>query len=138
MPRAPGSKGRAARRPRAAWPTSPGSTTRARRIGCCRPARRPPPLQARYLSGLYPLAEMGRLLRRQAAHVGMEQAELWVALTDGGSGLEAFCQKNFNRPDLVVILDFYHAADYLKKLAKALHPQDEEQARGKRSSGAGC
>jgi hypothetical protein len=40
----------------------------------------------------------------------MEQAELWVALTDGGTGLESFVQKNFNRPDLVVILDFYHAA----------------------------
>ena len=29
-----------------------------------------PPLQARYLSGLYQLAEMGPLLRRQAAQVG--------------------------------------------------------------------
>jgi hypothetical protein len=89
----------------------------------------PPPLQARYLSGLYPLAEMGPLLRRQAAQVGMERAELWVALTDGGHGLEAFCQRHFNRADLVVILDFYHAADYLKGLARALHPQDEDQAK---------
>ncbi len=40
-------------------------------------------------------------------------------------GLEAFMQKNFNRADLVPILDFYHAASYLEKLAKALHPQDE-------------
>lgn len=86
-------------------------------------------LQARYLSGLYPLAELGPLLRRQAAQVGMEGAELWVALTDGGSGLEPFCQQNFNRPDLVLILDFYHAASYLEKLAKALHPQQEEQAK---------
>ena len=88
-----------------------------------------PPLQARYLSGLYPLAELGTLLRRQAAHVGMEGAEVWVALTDGGNGLEEFCQQNFNRPDLVVILDFYHAADYLKELARALYPQEEEKAR---------
>jgi hypothetical protein len=89
----------------------------------------PPRLQARYLSGLYPLAELGGLVRRQAAHVGMEQAEVWIALTDGGNGLEEFCQQNFNRPDLVVILDFYHAADYLKKLARALHPQEEEKAK---------
>ena len=82
-------------------------------------------LQARYLSGLYALADMGPLLRRLGERVGMDKAEVWVALTDGGSGLEEFVQKNFNRPDLVVILDFYHAASYLEKLAKALHPQDE-------------
>jgi hypothetical protein len=93
------------------------------------PAGKTPPLQARYLSGLYPLAQMGSLLRRQAAHVGMEKADLWIALTDGGGGLESFAQQHFNRPDLVVILDFYHAADYLKELARALYPQQQEQAR---------
>jgi hypothetical protein len=92
------------------------------------PGKPPPVMQARYVAGLYPLAEMGPLLRRQAAQVGMEQADLWVALSDGGNGLEAFAQGNFNRADLVVILDFYHAASYLEKLAKALHPRDEGQA----------
>ena len=87
-----------------------------------------PPLRARYLAGLYPLAEVGPLLRRQAAQVGMDAAEVWVALTDGGSGLEDFAQKNFNRADLVLILDFYHAASYLEKLAKALHLTDDEAA----------
>src|SRR5262249_47843364 len=87
-----------------------------------------PALQARSVSGLYPLAEVGPLLRRQGAQVGMEAAELWVALTDGGSGLEGFARQNFNRADLVLILDFYHAASYLEKLAKALHPADEAQA----------
>jgi hypothetical protein len=89
----------------------------------------PPPLRARYLSGLYSLPELGPLLRRQAAHVGMGGAEVWVALTDGGSGLESFCRENFNRPDLVVILDFYHAASYLEGLARALHPKEEERAK---------
>jgi hypothetical protein len=71
---------------------------------------------------------MGPLMRRLAERVGMERSEVWVALTDGGSGLEAFCRKNFNRPDLVLILDFYHAASYLEALAKALHPQEEKAA----------
>jgi hypothetical protein len=93
-----------------------------------RPAGAAPAVQARYLAGLYPLADLGPLLRRQAAHVGMEAAEVWVALTDGGAGLEDFAQRNFNRPDLVLILDFYHAASYLEKLAHALHPADEAQA----------
>ena len=83
-------------------------------------------MQARYLSGLYALEEMGPLMRQMAARVGLEQAELWVVLTDGGAGLEEFARDNFNRPDLVLILDFYHAASYLEKLAKVLHPQDEK------------
>jgi hypothetical protein len=94
-----------------------------------RPPGKPPPcLQARYLAGLYQLGQMGQLMRGQAAQVGLEQAEVWVALTDGGSGLEEFVRTNFNRPDLVVILDFYHAASYLEELAKALHRTDEEAA----------
>jgi len=94
-----------------------------------RPPGKPPPcLQARYVSGLYSLEQLGPLLRRQAAGVGMERAEVWVALSDGGSGLEEFFRQNFNRSDLVVILDFWHAASYLEELARALHPADEVSA----------
>lgn len=96
--------------------------------GVAEPPKRPQ-LQARYRAGLYALEEMGPLMRRLGDRVGMEEAEVWVALTDGGGGLEEFVQKNFNREDLVLILDFYHAASYLEKLAQALHPQDEEAAR---------
>jgi Uncharacterised protein family (UPF0236) len=92
------------------------------------PGVAPPDMQARYHSGLYPLEELGPLLRRQAAQVGMEQAEVWVVLTDGGNGLESLLRGHFNRPDLVVILDFYHAAGYLETLAQALHPADEQAA----------
>lgn len=82
-------------------------------------------MQARYLAGLYDLDELGLQLRRQAGQVGMNQAEQWIGLSDGGNGLENFLGKNFPR-DLVVILDFWHAAEYLADLAKALHPADEE------------
>jgi hypothetical protein len=84
-------------------------------------------MQARYLSGLYPLAEMGPLLRRQGARVGMDQADVWIGLTDGGQGLEAFVKSNFPRVE-VVILDFWHAAEYLTRLAKVLHARDESRA----------
>lgn len=84
-------------------------------------------MRARYVSGLYPLAEMGPLLRTQGAAVGLDQAETWVALSDGGAGLEDFLQMNFPRVE-AVILDFFHAAEYLAKLAGALHPNDEDQA----------
>jgi hypothetical protein len=84
-------------------------------------------MRARYVSGLYPLAEMGPLLRRQGAQVGLDRAEVWVAITDGGVGLEDFVRENFPRVE-AVILDFYHAAEYLGKLATALHPHDEAAA----------
>jgi hypothetical protein len=81
-------------------------------------------MKARYISGLYPLAEMGPLLRRQAGQVDLDRAEVWIALCDGGSGLEDFVGVNFPRVE-AVILDFYHASQYLAKLASALHPNDE-------------
>jgi hypothetical protein len=48
---------------------------------------------------------------------------VWVAITDGGAGLEDFVRENFPRVE-AVILDFSHAAEYLAKLAQALHPTD--------------
>jgi hypothetical protein len=85
-------------------------------------------MQARYLSGLYDLQELGLQLRRQAAQVGMERAERWIGLTDGGNGLENFLEVNFPR-DLVLILDFWHASEYLADLAKLLHPNDEDESK---------
>ncbi len=84
-------------------------------------------MSARYISGLYPLAELGPLLRRQGGQVGLDQADTWVALSDGGAGLEEFLRTNFPRVE-AVILDFYHATEYLAKLAAALHPTDEAAA----------
>lgn len=84
-------------------------------------------MRARYVSGLYPLAEMGPLLRRQGAQVGLDRADVWVAISDGGAGLEDFLRENFPRVE-AVILDFYHAAEYLAKLAAVSHPGDEAAA----------
>jgi hypothetical protein len=89
-------------------------------------------MQARYLSGLYTLDELGVLLRRQAGQVGMNNAEQWIGLSDGGNGLEGFLKNNFPGPlesgtELQLILDFWHAADSLVKLIKTIHPSDEER-----------
>jgi hypothetical protein len=100
------------------------------------PARQgPPPWQARYLAALRPWSELGPVLRRQGGQVGMNQAERWVAICDGANGLDDFLEKNFPRVE-VVILDFWHAAEYLGKLSKALQPHDEEAAEAWR--GAWC
>lgn len=84
------------------------------------------PARERVLAGLYGLDELGAQLRRQGAQVGMERAEVWVALTDGGAGLEEFMGVYF--PRAVCVLDFYHAAEHLNDLAKALYPGDAEKA----------
>jgi hypothetical protein len=54
----------------------------------------------------------------------MDQAERWIALSDGGAGLEDWLQTYFGRVE-AVILDFYHATEYLAELGRALHPSDE-------------
>jgi hypothetical protein len=83
------------------------------------------PARERAPAGLYGLPELGAQMRRQGAQVGRDRADLWVALTDGGAGLEEFLRVYFPRAECV--LDFFHAAEHLNALAKALHP-DEAQA----------
>lgn len=85
--------------------------------------RRPPPRQVRYLSGFYELDELGRQLRREAEAVGVMEADQQIALSDGGSGLEAVLKKFF--PRATIILDFWHAKEHLVELAGAIHPHDE-------------
>ena len=93
--------------------------------GCPYQAETNAAMQARYLAGLYDLQELGLQMRRQACQVGMEHAEQWIGLSDGGNGLENFLRVNFPR-DVVLILDFWHASEYLSDLAKTLYPDDEE------------
>jgi hypothetical protein len=87
------------------------------------------PGQVRYVCGLTGgLKALGGPLRRQAAQVGMDGADRWVAISDGGSGLEDWLRENFPRVE-AVILDFYHAAEYLGEWAKVLHPDEAEAGR---------
>jgi hypothetical protein len=82
---------------------------------------------SRYLAGLYDLDELGAQARRQAAQVGMEQAQQWLLLTDGAPCLEAWAEVHF--PKATRILDFYHAAEHLNDLARLRHANDPEQAK---------
>lgn len=85
-------------------------------------------MQARYVAGLYSLDQLSEVMRRQGAQVGMDRAERWIGLTDGGNGLEPFVQRSFPRVE-TVILDFWHVSDHLGDLARTLHPHDEDQAK---------
>ena len=92
----------------------------ARRSG---PAGRRP-VRARYVSGSEGQAALGEPLREQAARVGMDRAERWIASSDAGAGVEEGLRMNFGRVD-AVIPDFYHVAEHLGDLGRALHPGDE-------------
>jgi hypothetical protein len=82
------------------------------------------PHQVRYLAGFYTLDDLGLELRRQAAQVGWDEADQQIALSDGGAGLENFFRKNF--PRATVILDFWHAKEYLVELSRTLFGDSEE------------
>jgi hypothetical protein len=86
-------------------------------------AEQEPPWQARYVASLERMAKLGVTVREQGVAVGMERAERVIALSDGGNGLEACLRTHFPQVD-AVILDFYHAAEYLSDLAKAWHGVD--------------
>ena len=70
----------------------------------------------RYFTGFYDLDALGLQMRRQAGQVGMNDAEQWIALTDGGAGLEHFLDVHFPRAEK--ILDFHPAAEHLSAFAK--------------------
>ena len=91
------------------------------------PDERPTPMRARYLAGMYPLAEIAPLLRTPAAAVGMDRADRWIGLSDGGIGLEDRLRENFPRVE-VIILDFFHPAERLTGLARLLCPKDEDRS----------
>ncbi len=89
-----------------------------------RPEAPAPRFDVRYLAGLDGIASLGEPLRRQGAQVGMDRADRRIALSDGGAGLEDWLRANFGRVE-AVILDFYHATEYLGTLGRALHPDDD-------------
>jgi hypothetical protein len=79
----------------------------------------------RYLAGLYSLEELGLQLRRQGAQVGMDAADVWIALTDGGNGLEKFIDVNFPRAEKII--DFQHVANHVGDFAKKFREGDKAE-----------
>jgi hypothetical protein len=88
---------------------------------------RRPPWQARYVTSLEGQEAVAEPLRHMAGRVGMNEARRWIAVCDGGSGLEDLLRRHFGRID-EVILDFYHASEHLGGFAKAWHGGDAEAA----------
>ena len=62
-------------------------------------------------------------LRGYAVAFGLAAAEVVVAITDGGNGLERVLRQNVSDA-LRFVLDYWHEAERLHKLAALLHPRD--------------
>jgi len=81
--------------------------------------------QSRYQAGLFSLEAMGKRLQQQAQQLPQDSVDRWICITDGGIGLEALLERSFCFSHW--ILDFYHAKEYLVKLAQALWPDAEQR-----------
>ncbi len=55
----------------------------------------------------------------------MDEADQWIAMSDGGNGLEDFLTMNF--PRAVTILDFRHGSEHLSDFAKQYAPGDKAE-----------
>lgn len=85
--------------------------------------------QVRYVSGLMSLPEIGAQLRGECLTVGIKKADLIIGLTDGGNGLENCLLDAVAGlgPQIVFILDFYHATEHLREFAKLWIPDEESR-----------
>lgn len=74
---------------------------------------------SRYVSGLMSLEEIGQQLRRECQAVGVDRADVVIALTDGGNGLENCLVDVLGglARQIVFILDFWHASEHLQEFA---------------------
>jgi hypothetical protein len=90
-----------------------------------KPQGRVPDWQARYVASLEGQEAVAEPLRHLAGQVGIGGAQRWIAICDGGAGLEDLLRSHFGRLD-AVILDFYHASEHLGDFAKAWCPGEAE------------
>jgi hypothetical protein len=96
--------------------------------------------QARYVSGLMSLDEIGRELRVECQHVGLASADVVIALTDGGAGLEdCLIEHTLSglAREMVPILDFFHAAEHVHEFARiAFAAETARNRRRRRATGS--
>lgn len=75
----------------------------------------------RYVSGLMSLEEIGRQLRGECAAVGIANADVVLVVTDAGNGLDTCLVETVLSGlarEVVLILDFFHAAEHIRNFAK--------------------
>lgn len=112
------------RMPWVAMVFNPQPTQQAKRR---RRRRRQRVWESRYVSGVMSLPEIGAQLRRECQAVGVAEADLVLALTDGGNGLEECLTDVLGgvARELVFILDFWHVTQHLQEFVHLLIADEE-------------
>jgi hypothetical protein len=87
----------------------------------------PDKARGRYLID-FDLERLAGQLRQAAVACGFAQADVVVAVTDGGNGLQEALRRAFSE-DVQFVLDWYHATEHLHACGGALHPSDAAAAR---------
>jgi hypothetical protein len=86
------------------------------------PRDRKQPQKSVFAAGLCSLEEIATQLARMAEPIGSEDVDQWIAVIDAGSGIANAIRTQF--PFCEVILDFWHAKEYLVELVNELYPTD--------------
>ena len=77
--------------------------------------------QVRHRGLLGSIDRFGRMVRREAIHVGANRSAEIVFLMDGASGLHNHIKKNL--PDARQIVDYWHACQHIAECVDVLYPQ---------------
>ena len=83
------------------------------------PDQPPTPLVNSYLATMENAEAFGAMARTEAERRGIRQAAEAVVIGDGGNWIDPLCEKHF--PHCPRIIDYYHAAEHLHEVARAVH-----------------
>ncbi|MEZ6132609.1 MAG: hypothetical protein R3C59_28415 [Planctomycetaceae bacterium] len=94
-----------------------------------RKRRRQRIVQSRCVSGLMSLEEIIQQLHNECRSVGLKDADIVVALSDGGNGLENALLNVVSGQvrEVVFVLDFWHAADHLQQFANVWVTNEQDR-----------
>lgn len=76
--------------------------------------------QIRHRGLLGSIDRFGRMVRREAIHLGAKQSSEMVFLMDGAKGLHCHIKKNL--PDARQIVDYWHGCQHIAACAEVLYP----------------
>lgn len=87
------------------------------------PDKPPTPLVTSYVATMENAQAFGPMARTEAERRGIRQAVQAVVIGDGGNWIDPLCEKHFAHCPRII--DYYHAAEHLHEVARAMHGGDD-------------
>jgi hypothetical protein len=85
--------------------------------------KQPVALVSTYVATMGDSAALGRLARVEAERRGIRQASRVIDIGDGAGWIDTQHREHFGRHERIV--DYFHAAEHLHEVARAVHPREE-------------